>query len=85
MTKHIDKFPGCETEIKWMNAAKWTMLATLLTFGINIAINGSNHWLTPASEWAIVLIYLNYFAVLCTTSPYYDTIHPYGKLVPKKE
>lgn len=68
-----------------MNVAKWTMLGTLLVFGLNIAINGAGHWLTPLSEWLIVLIYLNYFAILVMTNPYYDSIHPYGKLVPKQE
>lgn len=81
MAKNKDKFPENGNEIDRMNQMKWAMLGTLLTFGISVGVWGSNFWLTPLSEWAITLIYVNYFAVLVFTSQYYDSIHPYGKLV----
>ena len=62
---------------------KWTMLATLLTFGFSVGVMGSDFWLTPLSEWALTLIYVNYFSVLVFTNPYYDSIHPYGKMITK--
>jgi hypothetical protein len=68
-----------------VNKMKWTMLTTLVTFGISIGVFGSNFWLTPFSEWCIVLIYLNFFAVIVMPSPYYDTIHPFGNLEAKKQ
>jgi hypothetical protein len=83
MDTHKDKFPEAQNEIKMMNGMKWIMLGTLVTFGISAGLFGPDFWLTPASEWAIVLIYVNYFAVLAMSSPYYDTIHPYGQLANK--
>ena len=78
MSANIDKFQDCKTQVTWMNGYKWTMLTTLVVLGVNIAVNGAGHWLTPASEWLITLEYLNYFSVLCMTSPYYDSIHAFG-------
>jgi hypothetical protein len=59
---------------------KWIMIGTLITFGISVGTWGTKFWLTPFSEWMIVLIYLNFFAVITLPSPFYDTIHPFGTL-----
>src|SRR5688572_14360097 len=67
MSKNADKFPENSAEITRINQMKWTMLGTLLTFGISIGLFGTSFWLTPFSEWAITLIYVNYFSVLVFT------------------
>jgi hypothetical protein len=81
MSKNKDKFPNNGPEIDRMNQMKWTMLTTLLTFGASVGLFGSDFWLTPFSEWALTLIYVNYFSVLVFASPFYDSIHPYGKII----
>lgn len=80
MNKHKDKFPESQTEIARLMTLKWMLIGLITTFIVSIILNGSRGIVTPATEWTLVLIYLNYFGVLAFTSPYYDSIHPYGKL-----
>lgn len=80
MSKNRDKFPNNEAEITRLTQMKWTMFTTLLVFGISCLFFGRDSWLTPFSEWVVTLIYVNFFSVLVFTSPYYDSIHPYGKM-----
>lgn len=81
MQQNIDKFPGFQTVIKQVNIMKWLMFGTLLILGLSSYYNGNHNLITPTAEWATTFLYLNYFSVLVSCSPYYDSIHPYGKLV----
>jgi len=58
------------------------MLISLLTFGISIGLYGNGFWLTPFSEWVLVLVYLNFNFFLAFSNHYYESIHPHGKLIP---
>ena len=64
-----------------MNYVKLIMMATLVVLGLCCLLYGSDFWLTSVSEWAVMLLFVNYFAVLATTSRYYDSVHPYGKMI----
>jgi hypothetical protein len=67
--------------IATLNNMKWIMLTVLLTLGFSAYVYGSGYWLTPASEWAVTLIYVNFFSVLSFTNKFYDTISPSGKML----
>jgi len=51
------------------------MLAVLLTLLISISFKGDNFWLTPLSEWATTLLYLNFFSIVSFTNEFYSSVH----------
>jgi len=60
---------------------KWVMLAVFLTFGISMLLYGSKFWLSPLSEWILVVVYVNFFCLVSYSHNFYQTVHPTGKLV----
>lgn len=82
---HADKFPECQQEISRLTNMKNIMVSALVGLIISAIFGGSHYWTTPFLEWFVVLLYLNFFGVLCLTNPFYETIHPYGKIVSNKQ
>jgi len=60
---------------------KWAMLIVFITFAVSIGIMGSGFWLTPLTEWILVIVYVNFFCVVSYSHNFYQTVHPTGKLV----
>lgn len=61
---------------------KWVMLITMLVFGVCIGLFGPSYWLTPFSEWLVVLIFLNFNFVVAMMNGFYESVHAKGKLMP---
>ena len=80
-----DKFPASEQRsisiIYWNT---WGLMATLLLFVISPLLGEIHHFLTPVSEWAVVIYYANFFAIASYTNQYYDSVHEFGTLVKKQ-
>lgn len=84
MNKHKISFPGLENEISRLLALKSTIISLVIVCAISALFGFYKGLLVPICEWSIVLVYINYFSLLSFASPYYDSVHPYGKLISKK-
>lgn len=83
LNKNKAKLPAeDQPTIKTVTALSRIMIIVLGVLGVSAGLFGSNYWLTPAAEWATGLLFLNFFAFVVYANPFYDSIHPYGKLVP---
>lgn len=81
-----DKFPASEQDsINKLYKCTWILLGLLLGFGLSIAIYGNSSVSTPLLEWAVVLYYVNFFALISNDNDFYDSIHQEGTLVPKNK
>jgi len=83
MQNHKLKFPvSNQVEIVLMNKLKYVMALLLVTFLISSIYKGNEYWLTPFTEWATTILYINYFAILSFTNTYFDSIHPFDVAAP---
>jgi hypothetical protein len=57
------------------------MLVITIIEGVIMAFWGSSYVWAPILEWITAFLTLNFFAIVSQTNPFYDSIHPYGKLV----
>jgi hypothetical protein len=65
-----------------MGGLKWVGCSAIGGLVYSLIVHGG--WTTPALEWTVVFIYLNYFGVLALTNEFYSSIHAYGTLVTKQ-
>ncbi len=79
------EFPEEEwPKIERMRKASGTIVTLLSSLALSILIFHSGVP-TPIIEWATALFYVNFFAIASSVNDFYDSVHPYGKLVPKTQ
>jgi len=82
MDKYKDKLPAEDQAlVGTLKTIRMYMTISLLTLVVSILIMGSA-LLTPIAEWAVGLLFLNFFAFVVFSNDFYATIHPFGKLLP---
>jgi hypothetical membrane protein len=81
MYKNKDKFPNDNGNIHRLLWISYFMLALAIGFGVSVGLKGPFYWTTPILEWITVLMAVNFFTFTSFSNPYYDSIHPYGKLI----
>jgi len=52
----------------WWQA--WIMIGLLLVFAISLFIT----WYIPVWEWALAIVYVNYFTLHAFVNPFYDSV-----------
>lgn len=68
-------------QVSYLGGLKVMGVLSLMAFaGAGIA---GNHYYITLFEWVTTLMYLNYFAFVSIQNPYYESIHAYGKFIPK--
>jgi len=82
LNKNKAKLPASDQDaIKTVTYMSRIMIMILGALGLSAALFGSSYWLTPATEWATGILFLNFFGFIVYADPFYDSIHPFGKLV----
>ena len=83
MYTNIDKFPKEDAKIIWF-ICKFSYFIVILDvlFGLSFMSDKMGLFIRPVLEWTIVLSAVNFFYILSLTNRFYDSIHPYGELLP---
>lgn len=73
--EHRDKIPSnYHNTIELLWYLGWVMCGILVIFGLSFQVNlvfGPPVW-----EWALALLYINYYTIASLMNPYYDSIQP---------
>lgn len=73
-----DKFPESEQEsIATLRKNTNGLVTSLLLLGLSALLHGP----TPLFEWITVLYFVNFFAIMAFTNPFYDSVHEEGTLI----
>jgi len=67
---HIN--PALHDQVRLLYWLGWIMCGIMVVF----ALSWELHINPPVWEWALALLYINYFTFASLMNPYYDSIHP---------